>query len=142
MKVYLKDNTNSLTKDQKRSYTKLTRIILRRLKVNSNKELCITFVNDETMREYNSLYRDIRKTTDVLSFAQDGPDITILGDIIISAETAKRRSKGYRIEFDAEIVNLIIHGILHLLGYDHKHNKEAILMRKKERELLSNLNSL
>ena len=94
------------------------------------------------MREYNTFYRNIRKTTDVLSFPQDGPDNKILGDIIISTETAKRRSKVYQIGFDEEIANLVIHGILHLLGYDHKHKREAILMREKEKELLSNLKSL
>jgi len=88
------------------------------------------------MREFNRDYRGIDRTTDVLSFPQsEGPDFTILGDILISIETAERHSKSYGVTLHEELKKLIIHGILHLIGHDHKKKKETELMREKESEL-------
>ena len=88
------------------------------------------------MRELNRTYRGIDRTTDVLSFPQsEGPDFSILGDIIISVDTARRNAKTHGITLKMELKKLIIHGILHLLGYDHKKKKETQIMREKEKEL-------
>jgi len=98
--------------------------------------LSISFIDDTKMRELNLSYRSIDRTTDVLSFPQnEGPDFTILGDIIISLETARRHSKSYGITLQEELKKLIIHGILHLLGHDHKKKKETQIMREREKEL-------
>jgi len=59
-----------------------------------------------------------------------------LGDVVISLETASRQAKRFRHSLDEEIVLLVVHGILHLLGYDHRKKKDKELMRKKERQIL------
>ena len=88
------------------------------------------------MRELNRNYRNIDRTTDVLSFPQgEGPDLTLLGDIVISLDTASRHSESYGVTLHEELKKLIIHGILHLLGHDHKKKKETQIMREKEMQL-------
>lgn len=85
------------------------------------------------MRELNRIWRNIDRTTDVLSFPQEGgPDYSLLGDIVISLDTAKRQSKSYGNTVHEEIKKLLIHGILHLLGYDHEKKKEKDIMREQE----------
>ena len=80
----------------------------------------IAFVSDNRMRELNRQFRGIDKATDVLSFPADGPDEANLGDIAISAETAATQAKENGLSFDEEIAQLILHGLLHLSGYDHE----------------------
>ena len=81
-------------------------------------EFTVVFVTDQTMRRYNRQYRGIDKTTDVLSFEGDGAH---LGDIVISAETAfSQTRKSPSLTFDKNIRRLVLHGLLHLCGYDHE----------------------
>jgi probable rRNA maturation factor len=80
----------------------------------------IAFVSDKRIRELNRQFRGIDKATDVLSFPADGPDESNLGDIAISAETAATQAKENGLSFDDEIAQLILHGLLHLSGYDHE----------------------
>lgn len=97
------------------------------------------------MKAYNKAYRAIDRATDVLSFPiyrslrEIPPDMEApLGDIIINLHAAKRQSADYGLSFACEVNRLLIHGFLHLLGYDHEKNKyQAGKMRKKERELLN-----
>ncbi len=78
------------------------------------------------------------KTTDVLSFPQD--DRVLLGDIVINLQAAKRQAVEYGHSLSRELNRLIIHGLLHLLGYDHEQGGYADRkMRKKEEELLEYL---
>ena len=84
----------------------------------------IAFVSDRAMRELNRLWRHKQGTTDVLSFPAtqdlfemaDGPN---LGDVVISVEQAARQAKEHGLTFDQEIAQLILHGLIHLCGYDH-----------------------
>ena len=140
MKAHIVDYVDFLNKEEKRKLGNQIKLILKHLRLTSNKDLCITFLDDMDMRELNSTYRGIKRTTDVLSFPQDGPDIRSLGDIIISVDTAKRHAQFYKISLQREIVKLIIHGILHILGYGHKKKHDASKMRKKEKELLQLVN--
>lgn len=117
------------------------------------------FVNDRKMRDLNFAYRGIDKTTDVLSFPQvcqapgvkrqasysldarlfahDALRTTQLGDIVINPHKAKRQAKENRVSVQHEISWLLIHGLLHLLGFDHEKNRyQAEKMRKIENELL------
>jgi len=88
----------------------------------------IAFVSDRAMRELNRLWRHKSGTTDVLSFpaTQDlfemaeGPN---LGDVIISVEQAARQAKEHGLTFQQEIAQLILHGLIHLCGYDHATDK-------------------
>ena len=142
MTLSILDRVNYLKSKQKENVKRKALFILKTLNVPRNSELSVVFVDDEEMRKLNSDYRNINRTTDVLSFPQDGPDDSILGDVIISIDTAVRRSKLQNLRIEREIHRLMIHGILHLLGYDHKKKNDAKVMREKELEILSNIDSL
>jgi probable rRNA maturation factor len=111
-------------------------------------ELSLLFVGDRKMRELNRDYRGIKKTTDVLSFEASIPFIRgsaahILGDIVISVPKAESQAEEYGTGFYQEINRLLIHGTLHLLGYDHEQSSyEAGKMREKEQEILSALTKM
>ena len=105
----------------------------------------ITFVSDRTMRPLNRTYRSLDRPTDVLSFP-DEPDFpheeetaAYLGDVVISTETAARYAAQLDISFDRELRNLIIHGLLHLCGYDHEtdHGEMKQLERRLRRRLIT-----
>lgn len=108
-------------------------------------ELSILFVGDRRMSQLNAAYRGKRKTTDVLSFEADipfrGADQTlVLGDIVISVPKAESQAETAGMGFYDEVCRLLIHGILHLIGYDHEGSAyKARLMRKKEKEILDAL---
>jgi len=143
MKIAILDETGELGTAYKLGLKKICVSALKNLDAPKGSELSISFINDEKMRELNRIYRNIDRTTDVLSFPQgEGPDMTLLGDIVISLETARRNAVRYGIETDEEIKKLIVHGILHILGYDHKRKKERDEMREKEREILLSLEGL
>ena len=79
----------------------------------------VAFVSDQKIRQLNRQFRGIDKATDVLSFPSDGP-ADELGDIAISVETAALQAKENGLSFENEIAQLILHGLLHLSGYDHE----------------------
>ena len=111
-----------------------SRTILRHLEQKAA-ELSLAFVTDQTIQELNSQYRNKDKPTDVLSFPlADDLYPWLLGDVVISIETAQRQARRRRHSLREEVLTLLIHGILHLLGYDHEISRsEAIRMHKKER---------
>lgn len=113
--------------------------ILKSLGFSDKTEICISFVDDEAMRVLNKEYRGIDRTTDVLSFCQADD---LLGDVVISFETAKKHTEMYKTTLEEEIERLLIHGVLHLCGYDHKKENERNLMRQKEQELSAKLGKL
>ena len=82
----------------------------------------ILYTDDETIRQYNKEYRNKDRATDVLSFPME--DEVMLGDIAISYDTAKRQAEEAEINIDRETAFLFIHGLLHLLGYDHETSRE------------------
>ncbi len=137
MKITILDENNSFDKDEKKNIRSTVLKIFTILVQPKDSEICISFVDDETIRELNNTYRNINRATDVLSFPQDGPDFSILGDMVISVDTAKRHAVRYENTYEFEIKKLIVHGILHLLGFDHKKKKETIVMREKEKQLLA-----
>jgi probable rRNA maturation factor len=104
-------------------------------------DLGVLIIDDAKMRRLNARYRGIDRPTDVLAFAmREGPfaelNPQVLGDVVLSAETALRQADARRHSLTAELTRLIIHGTLHVLGYDHAVSPaEARLMRAKEREL-------
>jgi probable rRNA maturation factor len=96
----------------------------------------IAFISDKRIRELNRQFRGVDKATDVLSFPEDDPDS--LGDVAISVETAERQAKDNGLSFDNEIAQLILHGLLHLSGYDHETdngemNRLELKLRRKLR---------
>ena len=107
-----------------------------------NPEISIMFVDDETMHTLNMQYREIDATTDVLSFPMcDGrfPNVgpNILGDVVISIPTARRQSEDNSHTLEEEIVVLLIHGFLHLIGFDDENDSERKKMLQRQDELRS-----
>jgi probable rRNA maturation factor len=80
----------------------------------------IAFVSDKAIRQLNRQFRGVDKATDVLSFPAADTDESNLGDIAISVETAAVQAKENGLTFEGEVAQLILHGLLHLSGYDHE----------------------
>ena len=114
--------------------------------VNVPYQISLLFVDNNEIREINKGTRGIDKVTDVLSFPMLSDDFDIeleeesLGDIVISLERAFEQSKEYNHSFEREVCYLVVHSILHLLGYDHMCDKDKVKMRKREEEILEKLN--
>ena len=100
-------------------------------------ELSIALVNDADIQILNREYRHKDKPTNVLSFPQDGP---LLGDIVLALETITREAKEKSISFEHHTAHLIIHGFLHLQGYDHQSEATAAEMEAIEIAALAALN--
>ena len=116
---------------------KFVRLLSRRLHVNSH-SFSIVLVSDRAIRRLNRNFRNQDKPTDVLSFPtgpEDAPhlDKPGLGDMIISVETARRQAFARHHGLERELCVLVIHGLLHLLGYDHDVDRGE--MRRKELKL-------
>jgi len=125
-------------------------------------EVSVTLVDNEEIRNINKDNRGIDKATDVLSFPciefEDGKvfkelydinsfdasyfdgDELVLGDIVLSLDKCKEQSEEYDHSFKRESAYLVIHSVLHLLGYDHMNEDDKKKMRKREEELLEELN--
>ncbi|KAF1084076.1 Endoribonuclease YbeY [Sporotomaculum syntrophicum] len=109
-----------------------------------NAEVSLVFVDDAYMSLLNQQYRGIDGPTDVLSFAmQEGPDMPgfeeeqLLGDVVVSMETAQRQAEEYGHSFNREVAYLTVHGVLHLLGYDHQTLTDKQKMREQEENILT-----
>jgi probable rRNA maturation factor len=103
---------------------------------NEAKELSIVFVGDKEMRRLNRLYRKIDKTTDVLSFEGDGD---LYGEIMISYQQIKRQAKAYHKSVKEELAFILVHGLLHLAGYDDDTEKDSLKMIKMGEEFIGKL---
>lgn len=135
---------------------------LKEEKVDVNYQISLLFVDNEEIKEINAETRNIDKETDVLSFPMidyekdkvfkdmyigyefdetymDGDEL-VLGDMVLSLEKALEQSKEYNHSFQREVSYLVVHSILHLLGYDHMEEEEKVRMRKREEEILNKLN--
>ncbi|MDE0317996.1 MAG: rRNA maturation RNase YbeY [Candidatus Poribacteria bacterium] len=108
-------------------------------------EVSILLTDDLHMTELNLEYRGIDAPTDVLAFAmREGEDSemmlsTILGDVVISLETAERHATTEKHSLEEEVAFLTVHGMLHLLGYDHQTQEEAAAMFNKQETILKHL---
>ena len=102
----------------------------------SDSSATIAFVSDKTIRQLNQQFRGVDKATDVLSFPAEDEDESNLGDIAISVDTAAKQAKENGLTFDEEVAQLILHGLLHLSGYNHETdngemNRLELRMRRK-----------
>ena len=107
------------------------------LPVYKNSEVSITLVDDKKIHQLNKKYRGMDKPTNVLSF-ELGDDV-LLGDIFISIDTVKREAKDAGISVEEHTAHMIVHGMLHLQGYDHIKDNEAKIMENKEIKILKEL---
>lgn len=106
-------------------------------------EVSILMCDDAVIHPLNRDYRGKDRPTDVLAFAQREGGFTadqgILGDVVISVETAARQAEERGHSVAREVRILLVHGICHLLGYDHERDDDAEVMEAKEREILAGL---
>lgn len=107
-------------------------------------ELSVALIGDARIRRLNREYRKLDRATDVLAFSMREaptpsgcPATTMLGDVVISMPTAIRQAREAGRSIDAELAMLLIHGVLHLCGYDHERSaREAVKMLRRERKVL------
>ena len=141
------DETGVLTDEHISQILELLRHAAISENVTGESELSLTFVDNDKIHDLNREYRGIDRPTDVISFALEetledeveivGEDIPrILGDIIISIPKAKEQAVEYGHSFERELGFLAVHGLLHLLGYDHGTNEEEQIMFGKQEEIL------
>ena len=127
---------------------KLAQFVIEKENKPNTTEVSISFVDDDTIHELNREYRGIDRPTDVLSFECDGIEDDVsdsidkdmlfeLGDIIIAPDVAERQCDEFGTSFSDELHLLIVHGLLHLCGYDHMVENEAEIMETRESILLS-----
>ncbi|AIY83143.1 putative rRNA maturation factor YbeY [Clostridium baratii str. Sullivan] len=158
------DNRQEKIKIDKEFQNKLEEVInfaLKEEEVTVKAEISMLFVDNEEIREINNDTRGIDRATDVLSFPMldyedkkvfkemykdkefnetfmDGEEL-VLGDIVLSLERALEQSEEYNHSFTREACYLVVHSVLHLLGYDHMEDEDKKIMRKREEEILGKL---
>ena len=113
---------------------------------NENAEVSLSIVNKDTIHKLNKDYRNVDRETDVLSFPMDeeafddeGNPIFLLGDIVICLDVARNQAAEFGHSLEREMMYLICHSTLHLLGYDHIEEDDRVKMRAKEKEVMKNL---
>ena len=100
-------------------------------------ELSVALVDDAHIQELNRTYRHLDEPTDVLSFPMN--EEGLLGDVVINLERAEKQAADYGHSFQREVAFLLVHGILHLFGYDHETDEERGKMRDREEAILAGL---
>lgn len=127
----------------------LAQLVLREEGYSNQVEVTLIFVSESEMAAYNERFLDRSGPTDVLAFPVEelmpgvvpdtdpqGPPL-MLGDVIIAPGYVRQQAESNGVEFDDEMALMVMHGILHLLGYDHVDDEEAERMESRERELLA-----
>jgi probable rRNA maturation factor len=129
---------NGGRKFSSRSLKKIAGAILKLLK-QDNAELSIALIGNAEIQRLNAQYRCKDYATDVLSFPVDKglpPELRLLGDVVISVDKAKEQARAQGRTLDQEMITLLIHGIVHLLGYDHERSaKDARIMERLEKKI-------
>ncbi|WP_244833280.1 rRNA maturation RNase YbeY [Clostridium sp. BJN0001] len=154
-KIEVNENLNDTLK-------KVIEFALKEEEVTQKTEVSLVYVDNDIIRRINRENRNIDRETDVLSFPMleyengnvfkdqykncefspkdcDGESL-VLGDIVLSLEKAKTQSVEFNHSFLREASYLVVHSVLHLLGYDHMKDDEKVIMRKREEEILNTLN--
>ncbi len=141
-------------------YSRLARFVLEQLEVGADVEMSLIFVDETTIAHYNERFLDHEGPTDVLAFPIDeearpsgrnpdnggrGPGSigdtdeipSMLGDVLVCPAFAQREAAQRDVALDTELSLLVVHGCLHLLGYDHAEPEETLIMQERERDLLA-----
>jgi probable rRNA maturation factor len=143
MEVLIK-NQQKIAKIHRRRIKEIIKNIIQYLKVDEKTEISILFTDDKFIKSLNKKYRGINKSTDVLTFNLEEGDLKfpevdknkLLGDIVVSVETAQRQANNLNHNLENELMILLIHGLLHLIGYDHEEDRDNKIMQVKEKEIL------
>lgn len=127
-------------------YTEIANKAIKHLGLSFEPIISVSLVDEETIHQINNDYRHIDRVTDVISFAfNDGEDreklyhsnqMVVLGDIYICVDQAKRQADEYGHSLDREMRFLFVHGLLHLLGYDHMKKEDEEIMFPLQEEIL------
>ena len=147
IEVEFRDKLNFEESEIKKIVISTIKVALKFLKINEkNYYLSIYFTNNNDIRKLNFKYRKKNKSTNVLSFIQDqkislsnNKDIVMLGDIVISLEKINFEAKKLGKEFKDHLKHICVHGLLHLIGYDHNKEEDAKIMEDKEILILAKL---
>lgn len=142
------ENYSIIDNDLYQNYDYLNEVINHTLEVMDAKESIFTiiFVTPEEIHELNKQYRGVDRVTDVISFALEDAhdvslsDIRVLGDIYICIDRMKEQALEYGHSETRELSFLTVHGLLHLLGYDHQTKEDEEIMFGLQRKILSDLN--
>ncbi|NMH74861.1 rRNA maturation RNase YbeY [Bacillus sp. RO2] len=148
IEIDMLDETTRLTDEQWADIKNLLIFAAEKESIQTGAELSVTFVNNDRIQEINREYRDKDRPTDVISFAmeemgegeieihydEDAP--RMLGDIIISIPKAEEQAEEYGHSVKRELGFLALHGLLHLLGYDHENEADEKVMFDKQKEIL------
>lgn len=128
-------------------FIKIIETTLDNLKIDDDIEMSCLLIDDERIHEINREYRHIDRSTDVISFAlEDSEQFYVegmprnIGDIFISVDHAKSQAEEYGHSLRREMCFLFVHGLLHLLGYDHMNEEDEKEMFDKQKEILQILN--
>lgn len=141
MEIFLNNKQEKINIDLE-YWEKFSLDLLKLLEQPDNTEVSITFVDNAEIQELNKNFRNIDKPTDVLSFPFDNSfnlPVRVLGDVIISTEKAQFQSDEYGHSLTREIGFLMVHGVLHLLGYDHMTEEDEKEMFGLQKQLLEEL---
>jgi len=143
MEILLSNNQNQHPVDSKALQSQIGQLLEKLGETQC--ELSLLLTDDAEIRRLNKTYRNLDHATDVLSFPQDEDAVnesgdTLLGDVVISVETAARQAEEHHLSFNEELILLAIHGILHLLGYDHERSpQDARIMKDKTQVIFETL---
>lgn len=118
--------------------------VVKQEKITKEYEVSVIFVTKEKIKAINKTYRNIDKETDVISFSylediEKFPNNMILGDIFICLDIMKEQAKMYNHSEKRELAFLVVHGLLHLLGYNHDNEEKEKIMFQKQEMILKNL---
>ncbi len=149
LEIYFEDETTKINKEIEDMIRKLLIHTAAEEGLTGEMEVSVTFMMDSDIQEVNATYRGKDMPTDVISFAleelTEGEVAivpvegmpTVLGDILISVETAERQAEEYGHDFNREIGFLALHGFLHLLGYDHMTEEDEAEMFGRQKDILA-----
>ena len=140
-------------------WIRLAELVLREERVDADAELSVLFVDEHSVAELNERFLDTEGPTDVLAFPIDDEAIVgrhpdqggrgpgappdpvdaplVIGDVVVCPSVARRQAQTYGRSLDDELALLVVHGVLHLLRYDHAEPADAARMRRREQELLA-----
>lgn len=142
MRILIDQRTDDILIDEN-MIEKVIVTALKKARYGIDYEISISFVDEEEIKSLNTEYRNKASVTDVLSFQlyekEDIPDFGMLGDIVVCVKRAKEQAEEFGHSLDREIYYLIVHSVLHLLGYDHELEEEKVEMRMLEKEIMREL---
>jgi rRNA maturation RNase YbeY len=128
------------SKEKKNTFRKKTRKIINKILQNENTALSflnLVFCDNKTIREYNNKFLSHDYDTDIITFFDYDETNIMYGELLISVEQIKKNAKDYKTTFDKELKRVIIHGVLHLCGYNDKRKTDVKKMRERENYYLT-----